>query len=189
MDFDAITAKLKEQCPRIETPPADVGDRFAVVPAQEAHAVLKRLKEDPELACDSLMTLAGVDNGRELWVVYFLHSMKHLHKFYVKVLLPRDNPEIESVTALWAAAEFAEREVYDLFGVVFKGHADLRRILNPPDWVGWPGRRDYVFPEAYGGVALAREGQYFSDTIARSVAEREAKDKELLARAAEKPTA
>jgi NADH-quinone oxidoreductase subunit C len=131
-----------------------------------------------------MMTLAGVDTGLELWLVYPLHSTKHNHRLTVKVLLPRENPEVASVVSVWGAANFHEREVYDLYGVVFKNHPDLRRLLNPPDWTGWPGRKDYEYPKAYNDVPLLREGQYFADTIKKVNAEREARDKELLAKAA-----
>ncbi|MCY3019010.1 MAG: NADH-quinone oxidoreductase subunit C [Planctomycetota bacterium] len=184
MDFEAIVSKLKSQWPDVEAPSVEAGDRFVIVPAAKLLDSMKFLKEDAELLFDSLMTLNGVDTGKELWVVYPLHSMKHLHKLTVKVVLPRENPEVESVVGLWGMANFFEREAYDLYGIVFRNHPDLRRLLNPPDWVGWPMRKDYVYPTEYHGVPTLREGQYFADTIAKANAEREAKEKELLAKAA-----
>ncbi|MGD0094648.1 MAG: NADH-quinone oxidoreductase subunit C [Planctomycetota bacterium] len=184
MEFETIVSKLKERWAEIEAPAVPAGDRFVMVPAAKALEILKFLKEDPELQFDSLMSLAAVDTGSELWVVYPLHSLKHFHKLLVKAVLPRENPEVESVTSLWGLANFFEREAYDLYGIVFKNHPDLRRLLNPPDWVGWPGRKDYEYPKEYGGVPLLREGQYFSDTIKKVNAEREAKEKELLAKPA-----
>lgn len=184
MEFETIVAKLKAQWPAVAAPVAEAGDRFVIVPAEKAPEILKYLKEDPELQFDSLMTVAGVDTGTELWVVYPLHSLKHNHRLLVKAVLPREKPELESVVGLWGAANFAEREVYDLYGVVFRNHPDLRRLLNPPDWTGWPMRKDYEYPREYGGVPLLREGQYFSDDIKKANAEREAKDKETLAKQA-----
>ena len=184
MDFDAIVTRLKAQWPEIEAPAVGGGDRFVVIPAEKTFEIMKCLKDDPELLFDSLMTLIGVDTGCELWVVYPLHSMKHAHKLLAKVVLPREQPAVESVVKLWSAANFAEREVYDLYGIVFKNHPDLRRLLNPPDWVGWPMRKDYEFPREYRGVPLLREGQYFADDIKKGNAEREARDKELLAKQA-----
>ena len=130
------------------------------------------------------MALAAVDTGNELWVVYPLHSLKHLHRLLVKVVLPREQPEVDSVVKLWGAANFFEREAYDLYGIVFKNHPDLRRLLNPPDWEGWPMRKDYNYPKEYGGVPLLRAGQFFSDTIKKVNAEREAQAKEQLAKPA-----
>jgi NAD(P)H-quinone oxidoreductase subunit J len=65
---------------------------------------------------------------------------------FVKTRIPRDEPVIRSVNDLWAAANWQERETYDMFGIVFEGHPDLRRILLTDDWVGWPLRKDYDDP-------------------------------------------
>jgi len=184
MEFEALAGKLKARWPEIAAPAVQAGDRFVLVPAERTFEILKFLKEDPELYCDSLMSLAAVDTGSEFWVVYPLHSLKHSHRLLVKAVLPREKPEIESVTKLWGMANFFEREAYDLYGIVFRNHPDLRRLLNPPDWEGWPGRKDYEYPKEYGGVPLLREGQYFSDTIKKVNAEREAKEKEAQGKAA-----
>jgi NADH-quinone oxidoreductase subunit C len=180
MDFDAILSKLKTKWPGVEAPKVEAGDRFIIAPTERSFEILKFLKEDPELYFDSLMTLAGVDSGRELWVVYPLHSMKHLHKMTVKVVLPRENPECDSVVSLWMMANFFEREAYDLYGIVFKNHPDLRRIINPPDWVGWPGRKDYEYPPDYHGIPTLREDQFFSDAIEAGIAKREEEEKKML---------
>src|ERR1039457_2912658 len=97
MDFDGIVAKLQAKWPSVETPKVEAGERVAILPTTCNFEILQYLKNEPELAFDSLMTLAGADTGRELWVVYALHSFKHLHKILVKVVLPRENPEIDSV--------------------------------------------------------------------------------------------
>ena len=180
MDFDSILAKLKAKWPAVDAPKVDVGDRFAILPVESAFEILKFLKDDPELYFDNLMTLAGVDTGRELWVVYPMHSFNHFHKFTVKVVLPRDNPECDSVVSLWMMANFFEREAYDLFGIVFKNHPDLRRIINPPDWVGWPGRKDYEFPADYHGIPTHRDDQFFADEVERGISVREEEEQQLL---------
>ncbi|HYF48058.1 MAG TPA: NADH-quinone oxidoreductase subunit C [Planctomycetota bacterium] len=177
MDFDAIYHRTKTRFPALEAPPLEAGERICVLPSAEAHAVLKFLKEDPELHFDSLMTLAGADTGKEFWVVYPLHSMTHRHRFLCKVVLPRDNPECDSVVDLWAGANFFEREAFDLYGIKFRNHPDLRRIINPPDWEGWPGRKDYQFPREYHGIETEREDQFFQEQI-----NRETKARELAAR-------
>ena len=76
-------------------------------------------------------------------VVYHLHSIERNQRLRLKCLLPGANPEIESVTGVWRAADWYEREVYDLFGVRFRGHPNLRRILLPADWEGHPLRKDF----------------------------------------------
>jgi NADH-quinone oxidoreductase subunit C len=180
MDFDAIVSKLKEKWPDIEVPKVESGDRVILLPTEKSFEILKFLKEDPELYFDSLMTLAGADTGRELWVVYPLHSMRHRHKIMAKVVLGRETPECDSVVSLWMVADFFEREAYDLYGIVFKNHPDLRRIINPQDWVGWPGRKDYEYPAEYHGVPTLREDQFFSDKVEAGISEREEEEKKLL---------
>ncbi|MCX7918937.1 MAG: NADH-quinone oxidoreductase subunit C [bacterium] len=114
-----------------------------IVPANSIYPICLYLKETSDLAFDSLMCLSGVDRGENLEVVYHLFSMIHLHKVTLKVQTPRTDPKIPTVSTLWRTADWHEREVYDLFGIVFLGHPDLRRILMPDDWVGYPLRKDY----------------------------------------------
>ena len=75
----------------------------------------------------------------------------------IKVFCPRDNPSVPSVADLWPAADWHEREAYDMFGIVFDGHPDLRRILCADDWEGFPLRKDYVFPREYHGIPASVE--------------------------------
>ncbi len=67
----------------------------------------------------------------------------------VKVFVPRDDPRVPSVYWIWKSADFQERESYDMYGIVYEGHPNLKRILMPEDWVGWPLRKDYISPEFY----------------------------------------
>jgi NADH-quinone oxidoreductase subunit C len=93
-----------------------------------------------------LASLHGVDYYPEeprLGVIYELLDMERVDRISVKLRVPTDAPEVESVTPEWPAAEFQEREVYDMFGVSFRGHPDLRRILMPEDYEGYPQRRDF----------------------------------------------
>ncbi|HYG75466.1 MAG TPA: NADH-quinone oxidoreductase subunit C [Planctomycetota bacterium] len=180
MEFNAIVERLKAKWPGVEVPKVDAGDPFVILPTDKAYEILEFLKNDPELYFDSLMTLAGADSGRELWVVYPLHSMKHKHRFMAKIVLGREKPECDSVCKLWGVANFFEREAYDLYGIIFKNHPDLRRIINPPDWVGWPGRKDYDYPADYHGIPTLREDQFFSDKVEAGIAEREEEEKKLL---------
>ncbi|HNP48740.1 MAG TPA: NADH-quinone oxidoreductase subunit C [Bacteroidia bacterium] len=87
-----------------------------------------------------------VDWKTHFTVVYFLRSLTHRHSLVVKVKIDRNNPEIESVQHLWKTAELNEREIFDLFGVKFNHHPDLRRILLTDDWNGYPLRKDYEDP-------------------------------------------
>lgn len=97
------------------------------------------------MGLEYLNCLCGVDwiADKQLEVVYNVSSLSHPVKVEMKVFLPRDDPRVRSVVPVWPAANWHERETYDLFGIVFEGHPDLRRILLPEDWLGYPLRKDY----------------------------------------------
>jgi NADH-quinone oxidoreductase subunit C len=120
--------------------------------------VCARLKDDPALAFDCLSNLAGVDYPKRelIEVVYHFFSYRHRHTFVVKVGASRDDPKLPTLSGLWSSADWMEREVFDLLGVVFEGHPDLRRILMPEDWPGHPLRKDFVEPESYHGISTSR---------------------------------
>jgi NADH-quinone oxidoreductase subunit C len=138
--------------------PADRHPRVHVN-ADDAREVLEFLHGEPKLKFDWLANLSGVDyvaDGK-MAVVYDLWSFNLGHTFAVKAYCPRDNPHVPSVVDLWAAADWNEREAYDMFGIVFDGHPDLRRILCADDWEGYPLRKDYVFPREYHGIPASVE--------------------------------
>jgi NAD(P)H-quinone oxidoreductase subunit J len=91
--------------------------------------------------------------GKEL--VSFYHLVKvsddvdRPEELRIKVFLPRDNPSVPSVYWIWKAADWQERESYDMYGIVYEGHPNLKRILMPEDWIGWPLRKDYISPDFY----------------------------------------
>jgi len=116
--------------------------------------VARVCRGDSELHFDSLMCLSALDRGDALSVVYHLHSMSLRHKAALRVDLPRANPVVETVCGVWRTAEWHEREAYDMLGVRFEGHPDLRRILLPNDWVGYPLRKDYETPTFYRGMKV-----------------------------------
>ena len=102
------------------------------------------VKHHEELQLDYLRNLSGVDQEKYMEVVYHLFSFKTRHDYCFKVKTDREQPSIPSVTPVWSAANWNEREVFDLLGIDFPGHPDLRRIMLPDDWVGHPLRKDYV---------------------------------------------
>ena len=105
------------------------------------------LKNDPELAFDYLFCVTGVDWKTHLTMVYHLSSTTHRHTIVVKAKISdRNNAAIESVYNIWATADLNEREAFDLFGVHFTNHPDLRRLFLTDDWVGYPLRKDYEDP-------------------------------------------
>ena len=107
---------------------------------------LGTLRDDPELAFDMLADLTAVDylpREPRFEVIYQLNSLTHHHRLRVKACVPGDDPQIASASSLWNSALWAEREAWDLFGIRFAGHPDLRRILMYPEFEGHPLRKDY----------------------------------------------
>ncbi len=121
----------------------EFGDGVLLVTSDRLHAAARDLKD---LGFDRLGMVTAVDFGEEFELVYRLQSREMRAGIFVKTRVPRDEPRIDSVNDLWAAANWQEREVYDMFGIVFDGHPDLRRILLTDDWVGYPLRKDYENP-------------------------------------------
>ena len=123
------------------------GDEHCVfIPAERVVEMLRWLKDDAEQAYDLLQDLTAVDygGGRPLEVVYQLWSNKHKRQLRVKAVLPLQALEIDSVYALWHTADWLEREVFDMFGIQFRGHPDLRRILMQENYAeGYPLRKDF----------------------------------------------
>ena len=104
-----------------------------------------------------LVFLVAHFRAHKFEVVYHLFSYTHRHALVLKVGVPRDNARLATVSTVWRAALWQEREIFDLLGVDFEGHPDLRRILLPEDWVGHPLRKDYVEPTEYHGISTKRE--------------------------------
>ena len=116
--------------------------------------ICRFLKDDPNLRFDSLLCLSGVDYADKFAVSYHIYSMEHQHTIGIKTYLPKDNPVVPTVDAVWKAAIYMERETYDLVGITFEGSCDLNRILLPDDWEGHPLRKDYKYPEHYHGIKI-----------------------------------
>lgn len=120
------------------------GELTLLASKEKVKDVLRTLKEEETLSYDMLTDLCGVDLGGtpRFEVVYHLHSMKYNDRVRVKVRIG-ESDEIETVSDLWGNADWLEREAYDMFGIRFKGHPDLRRILLSEDFVGHPLRKDF----------------------------------------------
>ena len=119
--------------------------------------IAKWLKNDPDFYFDSLQCNTGFDLGEGLLESrYNFHSMKHLHCVEIRIRVSAEKPDIPSVESLWRVADWFERETYDMFGINFTGHSDLRRILLPEDWEGWPLRKDYEEQETYHGIVVPK---------------------------------
>ena len=150
----------------------EVIDPWIEVAPDSLVEVCRFLRDDPDLRFNLLNCITAVDYFEpdpkkaaktdwqpHLEVVYHVSSIAKKHSLVVKVMLPRWNndvvgepPEVPSVSQVWSTANWHEREVFDLSGVNFLGHPDLRRILCPEDWVGFPLRKDYEMPLEYHGI-------------------------------------
>ncbi len=130
---------------------------FQVAPAALV-AVCEKLKTDPRFSIDYLECLTGVDYPAkaQIHVVYHLWSYSLLHRVVLKVALPRDEPKVATLSTVWSVANWHERECFDLLGVHFEGHPDLRRLLLPDDWEGYPLRKDYAEKADYHGIPTTR---------------------------------
>jgi NADH-quinone oxidoreductase subunit C len=123
------------------------GEITLVVPREQIVAVCNYLKTAPDFQFNMLADLCGADRGPEeeprFEVNYHLFSTTKFHRLRLKVLLHEDDPRVPSVTSVWRTANWHERETFDMFGVRFDGHPDLRRILLPEDWQGHALRKDF----------------------------------------------
>jgi NADH-quinone oxidoreductase subunit C len=132
-------------------------DPWMVVDAAALAEVCQYLKDDSATAFDCLSNESGVDYKDRIEVVYHLFSYQHRHQVVLKVKLPRENPVVATLENVWKSANWMEREIFDLLGVNFDGHSDMRRLLMPEDWVGHPLRKDFVEPLEYHGISTVRE--------------------------------
>ena len=133
-------------------------DPWFVCEAASVVEVATWLRDEPIMAFDSLECLTGTDypDRKEIHVALHLWSYSRRHRAVMKVLLPREAPVMRTLSPVWPVAIWQERECYDLLGVRFDGHPDLRRILLPEDWVGHPLRKDFQEASHYHGIPTTR---------------------------------
>ena len=157
MDAPALHEAIKEQFgDRVLHFEAGAAQPWIVVATDAIAEVCAFCKATPALALDNLMCLSAVDYPKEtpprMEAVYHLYSYTHFHSVVLKVHTPREDAHVPTVEGTYGVANWHEREAYDLFGIVFDGHSDLRRILLPDDWIGHPLRKDWVDPDFYNGM-------------------------------------
>ncbi len=146
MERSEIRQKLLEKFPSVDIVEDDKNEQALIVPAAQLVALASFLKDEPALAFDYNMVITATDWLERVDVIYYFMSYEHQHVIALKVQLPNETLEVDTVSHLWASANWFEREVYDLFGVHFKDHPDLRRILMPADWEGHPLRKNFTHP-------------------------------------------
>lgn len=146
-DHPSVAALLAKYPSEVQRYRLTAGDQYVVwVRPEKSHEILAWLKDDPAHLYDMMSDVTGVDygSGRPVEVVYQMFSTTHGRALRIRCPLPLDALEIDSVYDLWKSVNWLEREVYDLFGITFRGHPDLRRILMPDDYAeGHPLRKDF----------------------------------------------
>jgi len=130
----------------------ETGDACIRVTPESLYAVCTVLRDDAEFRFDFLRLITAVDRTDCLSSVYHLYSYEHFHEAVLRADLDRNAPRIASVVGLWPSAEWHEREAFDMMGIVYEGNPNLKRILLPEDWAGFPLRKDYVSPAEYNGL-------------------------------------
>ena len=144
--FDLHADKNKDKDPWFKVDPWQIEE------------VCEHLRDEPELAFDYLECITGVDypDDKKLVVVYHVYSYAKKHRVVLKAFLDREDPAIPTLVNVWSVANWQERECFDLLGVLFEGHPDLRRLLMPDDWEGYPLRKDFEEKEDYHGIPTVR---------------------------------
>ena len=160
LTFEQIHQKLSAKFGGAVGPPQPANkDPFCTFAPDQLVEICQYLKSDPALAFDFLQDQTATDHPKENLIRLVLHfySYPHRHMFVAKVELNRDHPEVATLEGVWKAANWLEREIFDLFGVTFQGHSDLRRIMLPYDWVGSPLRKDYSEAGGYRDISNIRD--------------------------------
>ncbi len=149
MNAAELQTAIQAQFPDLQPIPKVQGqvrgdELYLAVPAEKLIEAGRFLRQEPALSFDFLSFITSVDFKDRFEVVYYLLSTRHHHKLVLKVNADHASPEVPTVTPVWPAADWQEREIFDLMGIRFKGHYNLRRILLPDDWEGYPLRKDYA---------------------------------------------
>ena len=130
---------------------------YIQIKAKNWYEIAVMLKTEKSLLFDSLQCQMGMDMGEDILESrYNLHSMEHDHYTEIRIAVSRSSPQVPSVEQIWRIADWFERETYDMLGIEYVGHRDLRRILLPDDWEGWPLRKDYQEQETYHGIMVPK---------------------------------
>ena len=150
-----VYAKLKDKHPDAVVSVEEVpGDSFVILQRDSIVDVCRFLRDAPDLAFDHCSSVSGVDDTKTFWSVYHLFSTSKRHNAVLKVDAGREDPWVPTLVSVWPGVNWHERETYDMYGIRYDGHPDLRRILLPEDWPGYPLRKDYDFPDEYQGIPL-----------------------------------
>src|SRR5690606_16872908 len=155
--FEAIQSLVADRCQH-GTPSVleAMTPKGLAIDPKDLRRVCVVLREDSSVYFDMLSCITAIDNGPDagtIDLVYNLYSIPYDRHLSLKIAIPRDEGKADSVQDIWKTANWHEREIWDMLGVRFNGHPDLRRILMPADWEGHPLRKDYRKQEYYRGVS------------------------------------
>jgi len=157
--FESILALVQNTC--THTPPVvdeNASPKAIIVAVEDLVAVAQQLFASPETYFDMLSCVTGIDNGpatNTMEVAYNLYSIPFNTHLMLKVKVSRETPVVPSLAGIWKTSDWHEREVFDMYGIDFTGHPDLRRILMPEDWEGHPLRKDYTHQGYYRDIKVA----------------------------------
>jgi NADH-quinone oxidoreductase subunit C len=167
MDVDTLVATLQAAVPDAQIEGAPTVDLHTTLYVSRDHvpALARALRDDPALGFTFLAELTAVDfwpKEPRYEVVYVLVSITHRLRLRMKVRLSADDPHVATVSGVWPAANWLERELWDMFGIAVDGHPDPRRLLMPEDWQGYPLRKDYpvqirMTPDASEALQVTEE--------------------------------
>ena len=145
MENNLLKQQVEELATRVNGEVEEIlGEIVLKVNASSIIETLTAIKNFPKSPCDFLHDLFGMDLVDHMEVLYELSSLRGSQRMRVKAIVDRENPEIESATSIWQGANFLEREAYDMFGIIFSRHPNLKRIYMWDDFKGYPMRKDYV---------------------------------------------
>ena len=136
------------------------GELTVIIPKDRIVEVCSFLKSDPELSYEFLSDLCGIDmyaQEKRFGVIYNVLSLKNKHRLRVKTFVEEDDPKLKTVTGIWGTANAHERETFDMFGIVFEGHPDLRRMYMPEDFDYFPLRKDFPLMGIPGSLPLPKK--------------------------------
>jgi NADH-quinone oxidoreductase subunit C len=156
LDFQQLVEIVKKVATDVRTD-EKASPKAIIVPAADVKKICTELYQNTSTYFDMLSCLTGIDNGVEantMEVVYNVYSIPFNHHLMVRVILPREKPEVDSVTDIWRTANWHEREAAEMFGITFIGHPDPRKLLLPADWEGHPLKKDYQHQDKYRDVTV-----------------------------------
>ena len=134
-----------------------LNEKFIGIKREKWIAIAEYIKSNSDIYIDSLQCITGIDLGDNiLQSRYNFHSMRHGTLIEIRISVTRDSPNIPSIEKIWRIGDWFERETYDMYGIIYDGHRDLRRMLLPEDWEGYPLRKDYEEQETYHGIVVGK---------------------------------